>query len=853
MSLTSLSNYKTLSEKRLLEAFNEAMTAADANFTYTLGQVASPVPSLTGVAQNSVIAVGQSNSNNILEYRDPSELINLQTTFSSYLDQQSKINLTDDLEFSVNALNSPFSTFSVTSRGSSGAGSINNYMRFTQLSNSGELNETHVVSAFSLTSNSINLTTNTGFVQLNKLQVGDYKFPNAAGSSGQVLKLGAANTLEFAAINNEIISQVDSYTLNQNKPLLLSGKGGSDVSLGLYDLESGIGTSTQSLSGNQEVFFKFRNSRLLAMTKPVSPGVGAPTSSYLKVEGPITLPNATDITSQNSHEGSVWYDGLNNSLVVITAQGKLNIKAQSTAVAAAVNTEEAKVFNLNPSASIALGQGTNVAPAVKIGNVGLTSSLQDLKIVFGSTPVVKITATSIEPNTQTNGAAKVLFDSTLGFNNPANPAYTFSGASQLGMYRSASNAIGMSVQGQCVSEFSATGLDLKTRRLFNIAAPIGALDGANKQYVDSLIPSGSTANSIPLYSVSAGKYIESEVKYATGILEVGSGSNAGAVSLKTTSSGSVTLKAPAGSQNLTFFLPSSTLTDGILRVNAQGYTYWDSKTSVTSGLLKIDGSVQMTGGIRMATATTKTNPLIGIGTVGMYAAEGANPKIGFASNNTQILELDVTNKTLTGIGTTLNAPYVRLDATTNAYSDPATQGSPTYSFAGSTSTGLGQIFTNGVSLLVSGAPKLSVSSTGILAHNSKIQNLATPTQNSDAATKAYVDGAVKTPIEIAFRVDSLPVGWTSGNALTLSIYDKSLIYQNSAVILPYESAADPEEVVIPSNFNTNSKCQCYVENIRLVKMAKQSGVRQVSYLNNTSLLINYAVSVGQVITVYLEP
>lgn len=841
MSLTPLTNYKTLSDKRLLEAFNDAMTAVDANFAYTLGQVASPVPSLTGVAKNSVIAVGQDNSNNVLEYVNVNDIVDLQTVFSSYTDQNPKINLTDNLEFSVNSLSAPFSTFSVTSRGSSGAGAINNYMRFTQLSNSGELNETHVVSAFSLTSNSVNVTANTGFVELNKLQVGNYKFPNTAGTTGQLLRLGAANTLEFATVNNEIVEQANNYALNQNKALLLKGKGGSDVSLAIYDLDSGIGASEESLSGNQEVFFKFNNSRLLTMTKPTNPPLGGPNSAYLKVEGPLALPSAASISTQNSHEGSIWYDSLNSSLVLVTAQGRLNIKAQVGSAATTVNTEEAKAFNFNTNASIVLGTGSNTIPALKLGNAGLAASSQELRVVFGTAPALKITNAGIEPPVQANGAAKVIFDSGLGLNNPSNPPYTFSGAAQLGLYRSAANAMGIAVQGTCVTEFTNNGIDLKTKKLFNLAAPTGPLEAANKAYVDSLLPSGSTANSIPIYSTTDNRYVQSEVKYSGGVLEVGSGSNAGGIQFKTTNSGAITLKAPTGSQSLTFFLPSNSLTDGILQVNAQGQMYWGTKNSLISGLLKTDGSNLMTSGIKISGDTSENSLLIGVGDTGIYAAEGLTPKIGLASAKNKLLEIDATAKTLVGTSLLDRGPYIRLVTNNDT--------TPVYSFTESQNSGLASA-TNGVAVLVSGEQKLTVTSTGISTHNQKIINLATPTANNDAANKAYVDSSTGL-IEISFRITELPVGWMAGYAIRLSLFDKALIFNDSAVIIPYESSLDPATISIPENFNTNAKCQCYVNNSKLIKMPNAQTIRQIARFNSSALIINYPVAIGQIITVQL--
>ena len=105
--------------------------------------------------------------------------------------------------------------------------------------------------------------------------------------------------------------------------------------------------------------------------------------------------------------------------------------------------------------------------------------------------------------------------------------------------------------------------------------------------------------------------------------------------------------------------------------------------------------------------------------------------------------------------------------------------------------------------------------------------------------------------KISFLINSLPVGWSSGNSLILSLYDKALIYQSSSAVLTYESSTDPATVVIPSNFNTNAKCQVYLENMKLTKMAKSTGVRQAAYLSNRAILLNYNVQVGQIITVQI--
>jgi hypothetical protein len=841
MSLISLAGYKTLSDKKLLEAFNEALVAADANFVYTLDQVASPVPSLIGVPEDYVLTVNQSNA---LEYKDVSSVIDLQTAFNSYLSKTAKIGLTSNLEFSLAKASFPFAEFSITGRNPANTGPVNNYVTVSQTSNSGQLDEDHSVGLFTVTANSAKLTSTLGYVELNKLQVGNYKFPNAAGTAGQVLTLGASNTLEFVTLNSDLVDAGDKYTLSKDSPLFFEGKSNYNPNITFKDSNSGLGVFDDSNSS--ELFFKLDSSKLLSLKKPTV-SQNNPADPYIKLEGPTVLPDFASKTSGNSYPGSIWYDQNTKSLVLVSDAGSTFIQGQATA--ASVNTVEAKTFTMNPNASFALGSGSVAAPSLSVGDVGVTGADKNFTLVFDGSAKVKITQTSIEAAQASNGAAKVLLDSAIGINNPANPPYTFAGATQLGLFRSGVNAVGVAVQGTCVSEFTSNGLDLKSKKIFNIGTPTAPSDVTTKSYVDDKLPSGSVAGAVPIYSVAGQKYVQSEIRYASGVLDVG-GASTGVVRLKNTSGGTTSLRTASGVQNLTFTLPSSNLNNGLLSVNAQGNMYWESRNTVIDGLLKTDGSVPMTSGLNLKGAYTASNVMIGSDGTGLYASSGLNAKLGFASDGLRLAELDAVSETLKGKSDTLNAPVVRLNSSIQAYSASADSGLPTYAFAGSATTGVGQLAADTVSLFAAGDTKLSVSSEGVTVHGSSIKNLANPVAAQDAATKAYVDNAVVAPVELSFRVTSLPSGWSPGNALTLSIADKALVYVNTYAYIDFLPNPFPENVVVPENFETSVKCQCYVENFRLIKVPK-NGIRQAARLNGSALILNYNVAVNDIITVQL--
>lgn len=832
MSLTPLTNYKTLSDKRLLESFNDALGVMDANFNYTLGQVTSPVPGFSGIPENFVLAVGETNSSKTLQYKNVNNLVNLQTTFDSYTAVQNKLNLGKELEFSLTGAALPFSKFSITGRGSAGNGNINHYFSLLQTSTAGELNETHVVGSFAVTANSFNLTANVGHVSVNKLKVGNYTFPITAGTKGQILTLGNDDSLEFANNQSNVIESSDRYTLQNSKPLVLS-------SLRLFNLNSGIDTT---ITGgiNTEVFFRFNNNRLLTFTAPQNPAPGTPSTAYVKVDGPLVLPAATGINSASSYEGSVWYDSSERQLVVMSATGPLYFKDPSAN--AIVNTDQAKAYNFNNSASINLGSGSAATPSFKVGAAGLFGNSESLNLSFNGNSAVRISKTHIEGATEPNGGAKVVLDSQLGMGNPQAPAYTFSGANQLGLYRSSVNGVGVAVQGNCVSEFVATGIDLKNKKISNAADPEFSTDVVNKRYVDGKLPTGSTSNSFPIYSSTAAKYVESSVKYVNGNIEVGTNLSPGGLTLKNSTSGSVTLKPGTGTQNTTLTFPSTITADGILRVNNQGQLYWGTKASIVEGLLKADGSIQLEAGLNVGKPTDETDLALYTGTTGIYIQEGLGSKIGFANNGQKLFEVDSEESALMGVAAGADSFYIKLT--------DSGQTQPIYGFTSNKNSGLG-LTTNGLALIVDNAEKLTLTENNLNVNGLAIKNVANPSVAQDVATKAYVDNLTKEPVELSFQIVTLPGGWTTGNPVMLALSPPALIFDSTYAYLEYLPNPLPSNIIVPENFQNNIKCQCYVENARLLKVPKDDSIPQVSRINNGALWIKYNIAVGQIITLQL--
>ena len=306
-------------------------------------------------------------------------------------------------------------------------------------------------------------------------------------------------------------------------------------------------------------------------------------------------------------------------------------------------------------------------------------------------------------------------------------------------------------------------MSLRGNKVVNVGAPSDPLDAANKGYVDSVIPSGFTPGSLPIVSSSPSgrKYVQSDAKYMNGQLEIGSTSAPGAFRMNSASGGAAIIKAPNTNNNVVFELPYNSLNNGVLQ-SVGGRTAWVDPATLTSGAIKADGSVPLAKGLSSSVDTTPAQPLVYRGTAGMYASTQNEVKVGFSAQGSRLLEANASSGALVGATDVLNAPFIRLRNTVSSYSSATAQGMPTYSFAGETSTGIGQSKVQSVSMMVNGSPRLTAGSNSINAHNNQLQALADPSLDTDAATKGYVDRVVKARKELSFRVTSLPVGWSGG-------------------------------------------------------------------------------------------
>jgi len=499
MSLIDLNTYKTLNEGKLMTAHNELIDGLNYNFTYTLNQVSNPLPNLNTAKTDQVVAVVESGGVKALGYKDPSTLVRFDQVFDTFINANAagKLNVPGNLSYNLITFSGILSSFRVTA--SDSGQTVVDSVQFNQLSANGDLQEVHTVNQFNVAADFANISTTVAgnYVEINRLKVGNYFLPTAAGTAGQFLALGSGNTLQFSAIP-AYLTEVDAggyYTFAKPYALSLEDKKYPNLSLVMDGggRRTGFGFDSGSTSGLRKFYMRLLSSDVLYAEQSTT--AGSPIFTYIKsgfvLPGPQPYSDPLNLSAQTP-VGAIWYE--NDSIVLRAGTGLKYIKGET--VAASVNTVEGKDFELQPSATLKVAAGTDLNPALKIGNTGITSSTGDMKLVIGSTPVVKVTNTTLESATFTESSPKLTLDSNVGINNPANPAYSFSGSSGLGIYRADTNTIAMAVKGKPIVEFAEAEVNVKGNKLTNLAEPVVASDAATKGYIDAMIPVTATPGAL---------------------------------------------------------------------------------------------------------------------------------------------------------------------------------------------------------------------------------------------------------------------------------------------------------------------------------------------------------------------
>lgn len=840
MPLYSLSpELNVFSDSQLLSAFNTAMAEIDSNFAYVLGQVTSPLPPLQLADVGRVVGVTQSGSNAVLSYVDSETVINLQKVFNKFLTDQSSLTLQSDFDITLINPSTNLRAFTVTARPNNPYSVRNHYFELVQVSSNGEMNETHKVDNFTVNANNISFTSNVGLISFNNLQVGTLILPTALGADQTVLGVNN-NSLGFISIPKPFTEDAVAVTQANSKPLILPSLSSTTnyvPTVKFSTFESGLG----HISATDNVFLKVANG-VVFETKNMT----GKTTKALKVNNALILPSAST-QSATPDTGSLWYEG--QSLFIQTTQGPAKFTGQLSA-GTPVTTDTDESFTLHPDAKLALGGGTTAEPSLRVGSGSFSATDSKLAIGVNNKPIVGISEQGVlTSHAASNGVAALNLDSTVGLNSPTKPTYTFQNATGLGLYRVSSTSVGIAAEGSPVVVFSKDGLNAQNKKITSVATPVSGTDAVNKSYVDSKLPAGTITGTIPTFDSAQSKYVGSSLTYTGVTLTVGDSVSGSLLSLKAIGGGAVVLKAPTTTQTIQYEWPATSTANSVMTVGTNNVMSWTPTATLLGSCLKVDGSSPITGALTSSFDGSEGLPTLTRGDMGLYLASGNGVDLfGIGYKNRRVMEIRGSDAVLTGVADTGSGALVRLRNVPVAGVLP-----PTYSFAGASSSGLGQTSTTDVSLILANQPALTVNSTTVSVHSKKITNLVDGTADSDAATVGYVNSKVTARKAISFRITALPLGYTanSSNDIVLSLIDATLIYSSNVATLTYESASTLASLIVPSTFNTEPSCQVFINGLLLRKMPNALSVREVRRMNNQALILAFPIDVGSIITVWL--
>lgn len=841
MALTPLVDFSVFNEASLVPNFNSALVAMDANLQFVLAQATAQLPTASLGDVNKVVAVKDVLGVATLGYVPVESILDLQKAYDAFLVGQSTLTLKQSFDISLINYDNALRAFSITGRPSNPFSSPANFVEFSQIALNGAINETHVVGEFSVTANNVSFSTTVGPVTLNSLQVGDVEFPSVLGAAGTVLA-SQGGQLQFVTLSQPLAEDASAVTLTPSKPLVLPGLSTSTnylASLRLGGVNAGLGFITAS----GDMFLRTATGPVFETT-----AMTGKTTRGLRLNTALVLPKQ-DTQSGTPDEASLWYDATATALMLQTAGGPVKIVGQ-IATGAPVTTETAADFDLHPDAKLRLGGGTEGAPSLTIGNSAFSSSEDAIKISVRSNPIVSISKDGVLSSVSTNAAAAALdLNAINGINNPTKPTYSFMGASGLGLFRSATDAMAVAVRGLAVVQFSDKLIDAKGNRITGLGTPKVASDAVSKSYLDSLLPVGTVAGRLSVYDELLGRYTESDASYSNGVLSLGNSLAAGTMRLMATGGGSVSMRSPAMSAVVDYVLPGSITANGLLTVDAGGVMSWVSRAGVLDGTLQSDGSVALDASLTVSVDSTEDAPIFVRGDMGLFlsAAENLN-KFGVSYKGAKVFEIDGSAATLGGVGTAGGNALIRLR---NLATETIT--TPTYSFASDPATGLTQTAVGGVGLVVGGQVVLSATSSALDCRTRRITKVAKGIETDDAATIGYVNEKISARKGISFRITALPLGYTANSSveIILSLVDASLVYSSAAATLQYESESALADLKVPDNFNVSPNCQVFIDGLLLRKMPDALSVREARRLNASSLILAFPIEVGSIITVLL--
>ena len=462
----------------------------------------------------------------------------------------------------------------------------------------------------SLSGASVSLTA-TGTISLSNATIGDLIYPSSDGSADNAITTDGSGNLSFQELRQfnkkSRFTTATSYThtyetLADFSQMAVEPEASSSTAKNpgysfSGHLTTGIGAHVDSSVKAHNLFIKFGDDYVLRTTDTTSGDIVQlgnteaefDAGTYTLVKPSLRGANSWP-TAGADFAGALFYDPTNAKMHFYTSavvkeiatvdnlSGKVDSSGDTFTGALTLSNSARSVSSLDLMFADAANSGFYATDSSD-------GSGKSVTFVYSGSEVLELAAEGIQGVDLSDAQTPFLnYQTSTGQGDTAAfPSYTFTGDTNTGLYRSASDTLSFTTGGTRRGSVSSAGWDFNNLSLYNVATPTAGQNSyaVPKSYVDGIITPGSTADEVVSYDSSTSTYTTTPGFTAPSA----AGYQWAELGLGSTTTGILTLKHSSHSYNTTL-QPSSTLS-GLLALTLP------SSDGAADSVLTTDGSGQL--------------------------------------------------------------------------------------------------------------------------------------------------------------------------------------------------------------------------------------------------------------------
>ena len=482
-----------------------------------------------------------------------------------------------------------------------------------------------------------NISINGGNVSIKGLT-----YPSSDGSSAnQAIVTDASGVLSFTELRhftkNTYNASASSYThtytpIDGDSRITMDIEASSSTDkLPAYSFSgqgtSGLGAHVDSTAKAHNLFLKFNDDYAIRLTNTIYGDIiqlGNDTTefnagTYALVKPSLKGTNAWP-AANSTRAGAIFYDVANDKMHFYTSSAVKEVAtadliADSITTSGGTTTGELTVSTVSASITdldLKFGNASNSGFYATSSVIGTGSSV---RFVYNNTSEVwEMSEKGIHGTDTSNPHTPYLnYQVSTGEGTTAGlPAYTFTNDADTGMYRSAADTLSLATGGVRRASVSSSGWDFNNQTVYNLPDPTISSHPVTKNYLESVISSGSVSDALVRYDTTAGNYVEESavtVPSAAGWqwVEIGSSSTTTGVITFKHSGHAYTTTLQAGSTqaaNLSLILPTAGGTNNsLLTTNGSGQLSFKSLSTLGDSRYMQPASATLTDTLQVINGT----------------------------------------------------------------------------------------------------------------------------------------------------------------------------------------------------------------------------------------------------------